>query len=132
MGSTEALGTFLVYNSLSNDFSDNWVNKDFLNNGLFEDFVNDVFFLLEVGVHGVLFSDNGEMFLLNQSGVLFVDDRLMVLVDVFLVDDWLVVLMDDVLVMLVNNVFLVFNENILVVLVDDILMDFFHDGSSGV
>jgi len=77
-------------------------------------------------------SNNRNVLLLNKGGVLFVDDGLMVLVNVLLINDGLVVLMDDVLVMLVNDIFLVFNKHILVMLMDNILMDFFHDGGKSV
>lgn len=129
---SENFSSFSVDNGLSDDLLDNWVDKDFLNNGLFEDFVDNFLSFLEVGLERVLFSDNGEMLLFNESSVLLVDDWLMVLVDVLFVDDGLVVLMDDVLVMFVNDILLVFNENVLVMLVDDILMDFLNNWCSAV
>jgi len=78
------------------------------------------------------FSDNRNMLLFNESGMFFMDDWLMMLVDVLLINDRLCVLMDDVLVMLVDDVPLVFNKHIFVMLMDDILMDFFHKRSHGV
>jgi len=56
----------------------------------------------------------------------FVDYRLVVLMDVLLIDNWLVVLMKDVLVMFMKNILLVLNEDILVMFMDHILMDLFH------
>ena len=77
-------------------------------------------------------SNDGNMGFLDNGGVLFVNDGLMVLVDVLLVHDGLVVLVNNVLVVLVDNVSLVLNEDILVVLMDDVLMDFFNNGGEGV
>ena len=112
-----------MHDGLRERLSDNWG---------FEDLMNDLLSVLDVSGLEMGLSDDGHVLLFNESGVLLVDDGLMVLVNVLLINDGLVVLMDDVLVMLVNNVFLVFNENILVMLMDNILMDFFHNGSHGV
>lgn len=103
-----------------------------MENRLFVDLMNDFLLVLDVSRLLMRFTNDGNVLLLDQSGVLFVDNRLMVLVDVFLVNNGLVVLMDNVLMVLVHDILLVFNENVLVVLVDDILMDFFHDRGKGV
>lgn len=112
-----------MHDGLSERFSDNWG---------FEDLMNNFLSVLDVSGLEVSLSDDRDVLLFNESGVLLVDDGLMVLVNVLLVNDGLVVLMDNVLVMFVNDIFLVLNENIFVMLMDNILMDFFHDGGKSV
>jgi len=71
--------------------------------------------------------DNRNMLLLDQGLVLFVDDGLMVLVNVLFHNDWLMMFMDNFLMMLMEDVLLVLNEYVFVMLVDEILMDFLDD-----
>jgi len=123
---------FSVDNSLSLDLVHNWVYENLLDDWCLKDFCSDFLSFLEIGLKRVLFSYNGKMSLLNQGGVLLMDNWLMVFMDVLLINDRLVVLMNNVLVMFVENVLLVFNENIFVMLMDDILMDFLHNCGSGV
>ena len=60
------------------------------------------------------------------------DDRLMVLMNMFLNNDWLVMLMHNFLMMFMHDVLLVLNQYILVMLMDNILMNFLDNGLSNV
>jgi len=62
--------------------------------------------------------------------MLFVDNWLMMFVNMLFDDHWLMMLMNDFLMMFMEDIFSVFNDNILVMFVDDILMNFFDDGLS--
>jgi len=66
---------------------------DFLNNGLLFDIFFDGFLFLFVSHVSVLLVHNRNMFLFNEGLVLFMDDRLMMLVDVLLNNHWLMMLM---------------------------------------
>jgi hypothetical protein len=69
------------------------------------------------------------MHLSNELLMLFVNHGLDVLVDMLLMDDWLVSLMENVLVMLMEHVFLVLDQDILMTLVNYVLMDFLNNRS---
>lgn len=100
--------------------------------GLFKDLVNDFLSVLNVSSLEMSLLDDGNMSFFNESGVLLVNNRLMVLMDVLLINDGLVVLVDNVLVMLMNNIFLVFHKNVLVMLMDNVLMNLLHNRGHGV
>lgn len=59
--------------------------------------------------------------------MLFVNNWLMVFVDVLFDDHWLMMFMNDFLMMFVENIFSVFNDNVLVMFVDHILMNFLNN-----
>lgn len=117
--------------SLSICLFDNRVDKDFLDHSLLKDFM-DLFSILNTLLERMLFSDNRDMFLLNQSSMLFVDNRLMMFMDVLFINHWLIVLMNDILMMLMNDVFLVLNKYIFVMFMNHILMNLFDDWRSTV
>jgi hypothetical protein len=122
------LASFSLNNSLGKDFCPYGVNKDLIYNWSLEDFSDNVLSFLYVGSEGLLFCDNRNVPFFDQGGVLLVNDGLMVLMDVFFVNNGLVVLDDHVLMMFMKNIFLVFNKDVFVMFVNDVLMNFLNDG----
>jgi hypothetical protein len=117
---------FCMDNGVLECFSPNWLVDHLVNHWLLTVLCHNIFSFLYVSEVMVVFCDDGKMLLFNHGGMFFVDNGLMVLMDVFFIDDWLVMLMNNVLMMLMEDILLMLNEDILVMLMDDILMDFLH------
>jgi len=126
---SRALGfSFIDNNCLFNSLDNGGSFEDFLDDSLFLDFVDDGFFNFLVSLVAVGLVYNRYVHFVNVSDMLFVDDRLDVVMDVLLNDHWLMVLMDHLLMVFVDDVLLMFYEHVLVVFVDDVLVDLLEDG----
>ena len=84
-----------------------------LDNSLLGDVVHSDLLLLSVDLVGVSLMYDWHVSLSHFGNMLFMDDWLMMLVNVLLDHDWLMVLVDHSLMMLMHIVLLVFNEDIL-------------------
>jgi hypothetical protein len=123
----EVLGISLddsLFDSLGHD----GLGKGLSNDGFLKNFGHNCISVLSLGGIGTLLVHNRDVVLLDQGRVLFVDNWLMMLMDVLLNDHWLMVLMDDLLMVLVEDVLSVFHDNVLVMLMNNVLMDLLHDG----
>jgi len=69
------------------------------------------------------------MLLRDDLLMFLMDNRLVDLMNVFLVNDGLMDFLDNRLMMLVNDILVVFMENVFVMLMDNILVNLFHNRS---
>lgn len=85
---------------------------------MFEYLFNHRCFYLLSELKGVLLMNDGLMDLVDNFSGLFVDDRLVDLMDYLLLDDRLDMLVDHILMVLNNHIFVLFSDHILMMLMN--------------